>query len=177
MIASSMHDEEKKSVELTFTLLKPVITSAANCSVLESDVAVHHSPKRVGSGSPYNLCLFLKSPFPLQNCYLLLAAINLSPDSGTSKSGAVVTSLFPPSLWPQPKRPPPLAWDPWRWSTTYPLFLPPHFDSLRSPCFFSLVFASHVSARDPLLFWHADIYIFLFYFVILLSNKPLFRKG
>lgn len=91
-----------QSEHFTFTLCKPVIGSAANCSVFKSDVAVQHSPKRVGSASPYNLCLFFfKSPLHTASCYLLLAAINLPPDSGTSKSGAVVTSLSPPS---------PLAW-------------------------------------------------------------------
>lgn len=113
-----------QSEPFTFTLRKPVIGSAANCSVFKSDVAVQHSPKRVGSAAPYNLCpFFFLISLHTASCYLLLAAINLSPDSGTSKSGAVVTSLSPPSLWPGPKGPsnPPQRW----YSAHSPLRLPP----------------------------------------------------
>ncbi len=118
--------------------------------MLESDVAVQHSPKRAGSGSPYNLCLLLLISLHTASCYLLLAAINLSPDSGTSKSGAVVTSLLSPCLWPEPKHLQFL----FLWLQIHggdallypPRCLLPHRDSLHSVDFFSPLFVSQVPA-------------------------------
>lgn len=62
-----------QSEPFTFTLRKPVIGSAANCSVFKSDVAVQHSPKRVGSAAPYNLCPFFFFNLP-PHCKLLSVA-------------------------------------------------------------------------------------------------------